>query len=109
MMRVFTAQYEKCAVGMTHDVLRYPLQADNPQRDAIFPVGFLVPAPAAGLGLSMLPEAALPSSSAGKTPALCGRVAVWKRTPAGVLCYERLEVGTNCGTRAPRHNLLCMT
>ena len=94
---------------MTPDVLTDPLQADNPQRDAIFPVGFLAPAPAAGLGLSMLPEAALPSSSAGKTPALCGRVAVWKRTPAGVLCYERLEVSVTFGTRASWRDLLGMT
>lgn len=68
------------------------LQADNPQRDAIFPVGFLAPAPGTALGLGMLPEAALPSSSASKAPALCARVAVWQRRPAGVLCFERLEV-----------------
>ena len=67
-------------------------QVDNPQRDAIFPVGFLAPAPVASLGLSMLPEAALPASSAAKAPALCGRVALWQRRPAGVQCFERVEV-----------------
>ena len=71
------------------------MQVDNPQRDAIFPVGFLAPAPVASLGLSMLPEAALPSSSAAKAPALCGRVAVWQRTPAGVRCFERVEVSVS--------------
>ena len=74
------------------------MQVDNPQRDAIFPVGFLSPAPVASLGLSMLPEAALPSSSATKAPALCGRVAVWQRTPAGVRCFERIEVGHQTGS-----------
>lgn len=68
------------------------MQVDNPQRDAIFPVGFLAPAPVASLGLSMLPEAALPASSAAKAPALCGRVALWQRRPAGVQCFERVEV-----------------
>jgi hypothetical protein len=68
------------------------MQADNPQREAIFPVGFLAPAPGTALGLGMLPEAALPSSSASKAPALCVRVAVWQRRPAGVLCFERIEV-----------------
>ena len=68
------------------------MQVDNPQRDAIFPVGFLAPAPVASLGLSMLPEAALPASSAAKAPALCCRVAVWQRRPAGVQCFERVEV-----------------
>ena len=68
------------------------IQVDNPQRGAIFPVGFLAPAPVSALGFGMLPESGLPSTSAAKAPAVCARVAVWRRTPAGVLCYERLEV-----------------
>ena len=90
------------------------LQADNPQRDAIFPVGFLAPAPGTALGLGMLPEAALPSSSALKAPALCARVAVWQRRPAGVLCFEQIEVGPLFYPRAvclpcPSTRRLCLS
>ena len=93
------------SVGMDACVQDMPLkacvsmQADNPQREAIFPVGFLAPAPGTALCLGMLPEAARPSSSASKAPALCARVAVWQRRPAGVLCFEQIEV---CPLHHPR-------
>ena len=83
------------------------VQVDNPQRGAIFPVGFLAPAPVSALGFGMLPESGLPSASAAKAPAICARVAVWRRMPAGVLCYERLEVCDLAPALTLKHHMRC--
>lgn len=83
------------------------IQVDNPQRGAIFPVGFLAPAPVSALGFGMLPESGLPSTSAAKAPAVCARVAVWRRMPAGVLCYERLEVRALASALDPKYRMRC--
>ena len=61
---------------------------DNTQHAATYPVVLAVPAPPTRLRLEM----ALPAASSVRSAALCMRVAVWARRPAGVLCIERIEV-----------------
>lgn len=64
----------------------------------MYPVVLAMPAAAPGLNLALLPKEALPVAAqprgAGGGHALCARAAAWCRRPAGVLCVERLEVGS---------------